>query len=376
MQPCVLLVDDEPLITTTLKRVLRKEPYDICTANSGAEALQILARKPVDVIVSDERMPGMSGSEFLAVARQQYPDTVRIILTGQANLEAAIRAINEGAICRFLTKPCKEDDLTFAINEALRQKIQERALKAALVQEQERLHEEFQSAAQLKEAFLATLSHELYTPLHIIMGYNDLLRDGVFGSLTHEQVEITLRIAESSQALFELIEAMLNVSKLEAGQLPLCLSEVKVPELLHTIATRPRKLREKPGLRFVWSVAPDLPLLRTDPQKLEDIIECLLSNAVKFTDQGQITVDAYARNNGVEIAIADTGVGMTSSMLPVVFDLFRQGDSSMTRRHGGVGLGLYRAKRLVELLGGRIAVESEAGRGTTARVWIPTLLDK
>src|SRR5581483_10874607 len=112
-------------------------------------------------------------------------------------------------------------------------------------------------------------------------------------------------------------------SKLEAGQLPLCLSEVKVPELLHTIATRPRKLREKPGLRFVWSVAPDLPLLRTDPQKLEDIIECLLSNAVKFTDQGQITVDAYARNNGVEIAIADTGVGMTSSMLPVVFDLFR-----------------------------------------------------
>jgi response regulator RpfG family c-di-GMP phosphodiesterase len=106
------LVDDEPLITTTLKRVLRKEPYDICTANSGAEALQILARKPVDVIVSDERMPGMSGSEFLAVARQQYPDTARIILTGQANLEAAIRAINEGAICRFLTKPCKEDDLT------------------------------------------------------------------------------------------------------------------------------------------------------------------------------------------------------------------------------------------------------------------------
>jgi len=376
VQPCVLLVDDEPLITTTLKRVLRKEPYDICTANSGAEALQILARKPVDVIVSDERMPGMSGSEFLAVARQQYPDTARIILTGQANLEAAIRAINEGAICRFLTKPCKEDDLTLAIGEALRQKMQDRALKAALIQKQERVHEELQSASQLKEAFLATLSHELYTPLHIIMGYNDLLRDGVFGPLTHEQAGITLRIAESSRKLFELLEAMLNVSKLEAGQLPLCLSEVSAPELIHTIAARLRELREKSGLCFVWRVAPDLPLLRTDPQKLEVIIECLLSNAVKFTDQGQITVDVHACAKGVEISIADTGVGMTPSVLPVVFDLFRQGDSSMTRRHGGVGLGLYRAKRLVELLGGRLAVESEAGRGTTARVWIPTHLDK
>lgn len=376
MLPCILLVDDEPLITTTLKRVLRKKPYDICTAHSGAEALQLLTRKPADVIVSDERMPGMSGSEFLAVARRQHPDAARIILTGYADIEAAIRAINEGAICRFLTKPCQEDDLVLAISEALQQKAEERAVKAALLREQVQVHEELQRTSHLKETFLATLSHELRTPLHIILGYDDLLREGVLGPLTDEQVEAVLRIAENSRELFELIEAMLNVSELEAGQLPVHVSELYVPELVNTIATRLRKLQKKSGVRFVWRVAPELPLLRTDPRKLEIIIESVLSNAVKFTDQGQITVDVRARDNGVEISIADTGIGIPSTMLPVIFELFRQGDSSMTRRHGGVGLGLYRAKRLIELLGGGITVESEAGHGATFRIWAPTLVDQ
>jgi len=374
--PCILLVDDEPLVTTTLKRVLRKEPYDIYTANSGAEALQLLMRKSADVIVSDERMPGMSGSEFLAIARQHYPDTARIILTGHASLEAAIRAVNEGAICRFLTKPCDENDLTLAIGEALQQKAEERAVKAALLREQVQVHEELQRTSHLKETFLATLSHELRTPLHIILGYNDLLREGVLGPLTNEQVEAVLRVAENSRELFELIEAMLNVSELEAGQLPVQVSAVYVPELIATIIDRLRKPQEQSAVRLVWTVAPELPLLRTDPGKLEVIIESLLSNAMKFTDEGQITVDVGARDNGVEISIADTGIGMTPAVRPVIFELFRQGDSSMTRRYGGVGLGLYRAKQLVELLRGSIVVDSEAGRGTTARVWVPTFTDK
>ncbi len=125
MQPRVLLVDDEPHVTEALKRVLREEAYDIRTASSARTALQILAREAVDVVVSDERMPGMSGSEFLATVRRSYPNTVRILLTGHANLEAAVRAINEGEIYRFLTKPCKEADLTRAIEHALRRKEQE-----------------------------------------------------------------------------------------------------------------------------------------------------------------------------------------------------------------------------------------------------------
>ena len=122
MQPRVLFVDDEPHVIEALRRVLQKAPYEILTASSADEALHILAQVSVDVVVSDERMPGMAGSELLATVRHAYPDTVRIILTGHASLEAAVRAINEGEVYRFLTKPCNEGDLTLAIEHALQRK--------------------------------------------------------------------------------------------------------------------------------------------------------------------------------------------------------------------------------------------------------------
>jgi DNA-binding NtrC family response regulator len=115
----LLLVDDEPALLEGLKGALRKEPFDIVTATSAAQGLEVLAERPVDVVVSDERMPGMCGSEFLAVVRRRYPDTIRIVLTGQASLEAAIRAINEGEIYRFLLKPCQAADLAMTIRGAL-----------------------------------------------------------------------------------------------------------------------------------------------------------------------------------------------------------------------------------------------------------------
>ena len=118
----VLFVDDEPHVTDSLRRALRKEPYDVLSAHSADEALRVLARESVDVVVSDEKMPGMPGSEFLARVCKLYPETIRIILTGQASIEAAIRAINEGEIYRFLTKPCNEVDLAFTIRQALQLK--------------------------------------------------------------------------------------------------------------------------------------------------------------------------------------------------------------------------------------------------------------
>ncbi len=122
MQPKVLLVDDDARVTEALQRVLSQEGYEISSANSAEEALEILRQKSVDVIVSDEQMPGLSGSEFLTIVRHSYPDIVRIILTGQASLEAALRAINKGEVYRFLTKPCNRQDLANAIEHGLEQK--------------------------------------------------------------------------------------------------------------------------------------------------------------------------------------------------------------------------------------------------------------
>jgi len=122
MQHTILIVDDEPPIRELLTDALSREPYDVLCAGSAEEALGILAQEPVDVVLSDEKMPGMSGSEFLAVVRQQYPETIRMILTGHASLESAIRAINEGEIYRFFTKPCNMVDLTVTIRQALQHK--------------------------------------------------------------------------------------------------------------------------------------------------------------------------------------------------------------------------------------------------------------
>jgi two-component system probable response regulator PhcQ len=145
----VLFVDDEPRLTEALKRALRKEPYEIRTAGCADEALDILARESVDVVVSDENMPKMSGSELLSIVRTRYPDTIRIVLTGNARLDVAIRAINEGEIYRFFTKPCNEVDLAVTIRQALQQKElmehTKRLLKmvkhqSSLLQELERSH--------------------------------------------------------------------------------------------------------------------------------------------------------------------------------------------------------------------------------------------
>jgi len=122
MSRTILLVDDEPLVTEALKRALRKEPYLVLNARSAAEALRILEKHPVDVVVSDERMPGMTGSEFLAVVCRKYPETMRIILTGHADLESALRAINEGHVYRFLRKPCNEAELIHTLRQAVQQK--------------------------------------------------------------------------------------------------------------------------------------------------------------------------------------------------------------------------------------------------------------
>ena len=132
MQHTVLVVDDEPAIREMLTDALAREPYEVLCAGSAEEALTVLAAEPVDVVISDEVMPGMSGSEFLAIVRQQYPDTVRVVLTGYASLEAAVRAINEGEIYRFFTKPCNMVDLVATIRQALQHK--------ELMAENQRLH--------------------------------------------------------------------------------------------------------------------------------------------------------------------------------------------------------------------------------------------
>ena len=190
-------------------------------------------------------------------------------------------------------------------------------------------------------------------------------------NLTADQRHFLQRVDGSARELFELITATLDVSRLEAGRMPLEIREVPIPALLKEIEAETRELQAPSGPRWKWRVAGGLPALHTDQMKLKIVLKNLLNNASKFTEKGSITVDARSRDQGIEFCVADTGVGIAPEVLPYIFEMFRQGDSSTTRQYGGVGLGLYIVHRLLDLLGGSVTVESQVGRGTTFRVWAP-----
>ncbi|MGD9762153.1 MAG: ATP-binding protein [Candidatus Binatia bacterium] len=242
---------------------------------------------------------------------------------------------------------------------------------ASLALETARLVEELDRSNRLKSDFLATMSHELRTPLHIIMGYNSLLLDGEFGPLTPTQVRPLEVMQRSAEGLHELIAVTLDISRVERGQVSLDVAETHVGTLLAEVAEDIRRPEPKAGVDLLWDIAPDLPPIWTDALKLKVIVKNLLSNALKFTESGHVALRAEPSAGGIQITVADTGIGIAPAALPIIFEPFRQIERPLTRRYGGVGLGLYVVQRLLDLLDGTVSVESELGRGSTFRVCLP-----
>jgi len=241
---------------------------------------------------------------------------------------------------------------------------------ASLALEVSRLVNELEGANRLKSEFVATMSHELRTPLNIILGYQGLMLDETFGPLTDEQRDALERAERNARTLLELISATLDLSRLESGRLPLDLHEFDPAALLLELETECRDLALFPGVTLAWPAPPPLPRLYSDAAKIKVVLKNLLVNAAKFTHEGSITLSARPHERAVELAVAYTGVGIAPELLPVIFDAFRQAGDDVPL-HGGVGLGLYIVRRLLEELGGSVQVDSTPGAGSTFRVWVP-----
>jgi len=230
---------------------------------------------------------------------------------------------------------------------------------------------ELEKANRLKSEFLASMSHELRTPINALIGYTSLMIDRIYGEITPKQEEGLHRIQASAQHLLALINDILDLAKIEAGKMPLHLEDVPVASIIAEITQQIEPLVRKKALEFVTEIPASAPVMHTDRTKVKQILLNLLSNAVKFTHAGRIVLRVVPTDDRLRMDIVDTGIGIRPQDLHAIWEDFRQVDQSRTREFGGTGLGLSITRKLVEALGGSIAVESEYGSGSTFAVTLP-----
>ena len=238
-----------------------------------------------------------------------------------------------------------------------------------------RLYQQLQTASRHKSEFLANTSHELRTPLNAILGYAELIQDGIYGDVPDAIREVLDRVQSNGRHLLGLINDVLDLSKIEAGQFELSIADYSMQEVVQTVAAATESLAAEKQLKVKVMMSDDLPPGEGDERRITQVLLNIVGNAIKFTEVGQVTVQAAAANGSFEVSVTDTGPGIGAEDRERIFDAFQQVDSSITRQKGGTGLGLSISKKIVELHGGRIWVESELGRGSVFRFTLPVRLD-
>ncbi|MEZ4527424.1 MAG: response regulator [Desulfobacterales bacterium] len=423
----LLVIDDEQEILKSLNRQFRRR-YNVHLAGSADEGCRILCEEPIQVIISDQRMPGLTGTEFFHKIKTEHPDAIRLILTAYADIEAVIAAINQGNVFRYLQKPWDPELLDSVVSEAFRhywlingnrklmQELKEtneilrgeigkkeqaqrelcqhrdslerivRERTESLSRSNAMLYQEIeghrQTAAELRTAkeradsanrakseFLAHMSHELRTPLNGILGYAQILKkDRSLSESQRAGIEI---IERSGNHLLNLLNDILDLSKIEAGKMELNPMPLAFPPFLKGICEMVSIRAQEKGLVFRHEISPALPYaVLADEQRLGQVLLNLLNNAIKFTDAGSVIfrvqpLETERKDNfsPVRFQVKDTGLGIPEDQLEDVFSPFRQVGSHMHKTKG-TGLGLTISRNLVRLMGGEISVRSELKKGS------------
>jgi signal transduction histidine kinase len=380
-KPCLLVVDDEPDQVQSVKDLLRFD-YRVLGATRATEGLKIADNEDVQVVMSDQRMPEMTGVEFLANLRDRHPEMVRLLFTAYSDLQAVTDAINQGNVYGYITKPYDPDELKTVLKQAVDhfnlQAERDRLLKE--VQEKNLLLEvanrELQEANDLKRAFIKVASHELRTPLTMVVGMAELARSARLEGPMQGWLD---KIYNASQRLRQRVDQMTTLLQAEQFQRPLERSETLVADLIRRAVEEVTSFIAQRKQKLEVDIPEGLGTLFVEPAKIHDSIVQLLVNAIKFTpDGGVVRIAASRTGAGVEIRVSDTGQGIEPECLPRVFEPFFtrfdvsrhcSGTYEFDRR--GLGLGLPVVKAFVEMHGGTVSVESSPKSGTTFRILLP-----
>jgi signal transduction histidine kinase len=372
----VLVIEDNVEMSRFLVDCLRDD-YRVATAFDGREGLaQAVALKP-DCVLADVMMPVMGG-EALVRALRASPELESIpivVLTAKADDELRVRLLREG-VQDYLTKPVVPEELCVRVRNVVTLKRTRDVLQGAVSSQHHDLAvlaDRLAAANRAKDEFLAVLSHELRTPLMPILTWSVLIREQSVDAATREQG--LLAIERNAKLQAHVVDDLLDVSRVITGKLRLNLRPVAVDPVVHAAIDSLRPTADAKGVRLEAVVDADPALVSGDPERLQQVVWNLVSNAIKFTSRGG-RIEARLSQDGehVRLVVTDDGAGIAPAMLPRLFDRFWQADSSITRAHGGLGLGLAVVRHLVELHGGSVHAHSEGeGRGATLTVTLPAL---
>ncbi|MGE0526163.1 MAG: response regulator [Bdellovibrionales bacterium] len=356
MKHSILCVDDEVDNVDALERLFRRK-YNVLKATSGSQALELVREHEISLIVTDQRMPSMTGVEFLAASMKHRPEAIRILLTGYTDIESVIEAVNSGQIYRYVTKPWDPVDLSNTVDKAIERfelsaelKTKNRALELAL--------KELRTLDEAKSNFMILINHELKTPLTVILSFVELLRET---GLHEDQAKYLSRISQSADRLQALINDSLELISAETGTLPVKITGVNLNKLMAEIQKSNSARFE--GKSMSLDVRIEDETIRADAKALRSVLSRLLDNAIKFGKPGStIEFSSYKEDDGlVRVLLANEGKAVKPDVLAKILKPFAL-DEDILNHSKGTGLGLSVVQALLHRLGSRLEIQSAQGR--------------
>ncbi len=390
----ILLVDDDEVDRMAVRRALTKAGVQMNLSEVGdcQSAIAALTNHTYDCVFLDYRLPDNDGLSLIRQLRSAKIKVPLVVLTGQGDEQIAVELMKAGAtdyLCKSRVSP---ETLAQVLRNAIRVYRAEmqitladrhiRESNEALIRKNHELEKQRQQiqlqnlklleASRLKSQFLATISHELRTPMNAIIGFSQLLLRPKIGILTPQQKDMLERILNNGKNLLVLLNEVLDFSHVEAGQLELKPEIFDLSKIVNAAVAEMRSLAEAKKLNVLVQNQLQNPMLFNDSVRVRQIITNLLSNAIKFTESGSIWVDIKeVAGNRVAIAVRDTGIGIAAEDFNHIFEAFRQVDQTTTRKYPGTGLGLAIIDSLVQMMGGKIIIESQLGQGSMFCIELP-----